>query len=297
MNFNDVTRRQLFGTGIGLGMAGVAAGAFAAIPAPVAMAPGVSSGPIPASLHRRGLLMRGLLREGLQYSALRGTFYAVENGQTTPLLGAVMATFSKNWKLPDGSIESRMIEMEWYTDLDGVIFDTWKNPITNKVATHPERKYFRHTIITGPDLSRKSLTLGSRYMESVLGWREDGDDLWMFNQLSTLPADPAAKGPTGVQDMAVAKGNVPVATELATYHARVSEIDAPGATNVRIESYHSCEGAYRPWEQMGNLPGYQLLIVCGRSLNSRDELPKDWVAKTEKVFPELMKSPEALLDA
>ncbi len=281
MQFGEFSRRKLFGAGVGFGLASAAPGAFAQPAVP------------PATVHRRTLLMRGLLREGLVVSALKGTFYAVEGGHTTPLHGAVMCSFMKHLKRPDGSIETRTIEVEWYTDLDGNIFDQWKNPFTQEMVPPPERRYFRNSIITGADLSRRSEVLGDRYREHVVGWREEGDDVWMLNELSTLPAP----GKIGLDDLAAGDPTIPIATELGTYHARRSELDAPGVTNVRIESYHSCEGAFRPWQKMGDHPGYLLLLVFNRSLNSRDELPPEWVAETEKHFPELLRSPEKILDA
>lgn len=281
MHFSDFSRRQLFGAGMGIGLASVATRVLGEPEIPA------------ATVHRRTLLMRGLLRQGLQVSALKGTFYAVEGGHTTPLHGAVMCSFMKHTKMPDGSITTRTIEVEWYTDLDGVIFDQWKNPFTGRMVPPPKRQYFRNTIITGADLSRSSVVLGDRYREFVTGWRQDGDDVWMFNQLSTLPA----VGKVGLDDLPGGDPNTPIATELATYHARRSELDAPGVTNVRIESYHSCEGAFRPWQQMGDHPGSLMLLCYNRSLNHRDELPPEWIAQTEKHFPELLRSPETLLDA
>jgi hypothetical protein len=289
MDFGTVSRRQLFGAGIGLGMASAVGPAFGASPA-LAQA---SSSASPALVHRRELLMRGLLRQGLQVSSLKGIFYAVEGGSTTPLHGGVMSSFTKHTPMPDGSIRTRTIEIEWYTDLNGVIFDHWTNPITGKTVPQPPRKYFVNTITTGPNLERGSPTLGKRYQEWVQGWREDGDDVWMFNHLSTLPA-PAG---STLEDLPTGPANKPVATELGTYHARRSELDAPGVTNVRIESYHTCEGGYRAWQQMGNTPGNLLLLCYNHSLDSRDQLPPEWLAETEKHFPELLRDPEALLDA
>ncbi len=297
MDFSHFTRRQLVGAGLGLGVASAATLALGAAGAPLSPLPGSSSPASPELVRRRTMLMKGLLREGLQVSSLKGTFYAVENGQTTPLHGAVMSSFTKHRKLSDGSIETRTVEIEWYTDLDGVIFDEWKNPITQKTVPQPPRQYFRNSIIVAPDFSVKSLTVGDRVHDDVVGWRQDGDDLWMFNKLYTMPAPKGLKGAIAFDDLAATKPDAPVATELATYHARVSEIDAPGITDVRVESYHSCEGAYRPWQEMGKQPGYLLLLAYGHTLNGRDQLPKEWLEKAEKEFPELLKSPESFLDA
>jgi hypothetical protein len=276
---NDLSRRDMFAAvAMGVAAAGVSQ-------TPAGAAP-------PLSDFHKAMLMKGQLKQGMHVSSLTGTFYAVEGGTTTALHGAVMSSFTKNRMLADGSIEAKTIEVEWYTSLDGEVMESWTNPFTGKtVPVAQMNKYFVNTIVYKPDGTRRSTTFGDLVYEKVLGWREDGDDIWMYNQLSSRNFEPdkSAQGPTGGREF--------VATELATYHARRSEFYQPGITRVRSESYHSCTGEFRPWQQMGNHPGYQLLLVSNRSLEHADELPALWLAHTAKRFPELLRSPEALLDA
>jgi len=251
----------------------------------------VSAAQAPLSEYHKTLLMKGLMRDDFHVSSLKGTFYAVEGGTTTALCGVVMSSFTKSRMMPDQSVQTKTCELEWYTTLDGEIMDHWTNPITGKtVPVYMPPKYFVNTIITRPNGTRTSLTFGDLVDEKVLGWREDGDDVFMFNQLSSRNYMPTGKS-------AAPSGRKYVATELATYHARRSDLYRPGAKRVRVESYHSCTGDYRPWQQMGDYPGYQLLICNDRTMDSPDELPAEWVKQTTKMFPDLMRNPEGILDA
>jgi hypothetical protein len=297
MIYSDFSRRQLLGTGLSLGVTGVATQVIGA-PAPAVSAgaslPASAFGSPTASTvrallsdpnlspQRRAMLTADTRPKGLSLGSLSGDFYSVQGGLATPLHGAVMASFSRSYPQPDGTIVTKTIELEWFTNLDGTVFEEWKNPVTNKMVPHPPRKYWVHTYETDRDGIKKSVTLNTRFHQAVTGWREEGDDLWMFGEIITMPEG---------------GGTAPESTELSDRHARISELLAPGGKPVRSEYSSRVVTGWRPWQQMGNIPGQLLLICGGHSLNGLDELPPEWVKATQKRFPELLPSLDTLLSA
>jgi hypothetical protein len=265
MNFSDFTRRQLIGTGLGLGLASAAT---KAVGASSRLAPSAST---LSPLHLN-LLMQYALDDKLMIDCLRGTFYAVQGAKVTPLHGMILVGLSKTRPLPDGSFQSKGIEVEWFTDLDGAVFDQWKNPLTQQTVARPEQKYMVNTKIHAPDLSIKS-SFGDWYHESFTGMRESRDDVWVDGMLVTM------------------------STKLVTYHARRSELMKPGVTRVRTDVSSRVVSDWRPWQQMGNQPGYLLLICDGPGGIGLDELPAEWLEATRKRYPELLPSLDSLLAA
>lgn len=241
-----------------------------------------ATAPPARSAFERYLLVKGAIDDRLVIATLAGIYHAVQDGVLTPLHGLLTVSFSRYRRLPDGSVRQRIVEAEYYTDLAGrTVIHEWRNVLTGEMATLPPLRRGVTEFILHPDLTVTGVQFGPALHAGVTGSFELGENVWIDEKFAFIPQDEAA----------------PRSTEMITYRARASDLARPGVTRVRADVDYQVFSKWRAWQAMGSIPGTLVLRGSGSAKIDFAEVPALWAETTRRVWPELLRSPGAILDA
>ena len=263
-----VNRRAFVAAGA-VGLAAAAAGVRADTPADTA-----------ATRLRQFIAMRAALDGRLVIGYVRGRYSGVVDGLTKPLFGVLGATFSR--AVPDGDgYRITGFEQAYFTDLDsGVVVDRFANPYTGKSVPVPVTSSRPASFIVGPDLRFRPTVpfpAAIRFEQVAMPLERLGDEIAF---IETITASQTAGGHTSyfgdsVILQAPGRGDGPTGPCRTSYQAVVS---------------------WRPWLGMGDRPGHMLAFGCGAYGATMSDLPREWLAATRRIRPELLANPAAILD-
>lgn len=85
--------------------------------------------------------------------------------------------------------------------------------------------------------------------------------------------------------------------EIVNYRGSFKEVSDSGVKNASATIGYHTTSNFRPWMQMGELQGNLESQATGKKIAGVEEFPADYLANAEKLFPELIADPIAVLDA
>lgn len=83
--------------------------------------------------------------------------------------------------------------------------------------------------------------------------------------------------------------------ESTIWSAPLQEVMDPARNTVDSEVAYSAMTSWRPWMQMGDIPGHTASNGFGRRAFSMSDLPEDYRKLLGKVHPDVLDDPESLL--
>jgi hypothetical protein len=288
-----IGRRQFCYAGLA-GVAALAPGGFAA--AGSAGAAAFTRAPAVLSAYRR---MRYVEGGAMGIGWLRAKRLAVSEGEVRPLCGMLAASFSKVRQVSEAGFEVVVTEVTHYTDYEtGELLETLVMPFTGREVAVPS---FRH----GPALSRTAIELdeseryaprqgstegeyapaGTVLMTKSLGFEsiDNGDLFLRHEEYGRVYPDNAQRASLFYRESTL--WSAPLADVLDLEQAMV-----------RSTVSYAAMTSWRPWMQMGDLPGHTASNGVGHRVRAVDELPADFLAFTERVHPGFLDNPAADLE-
>ena len=230
--------------------------------------------------------MRGALDGRLIAGFCAGTYYGIVDAVATPLFDLLAGAFYVHRARNDGGYDRRYFEVAYFTDpATGVPLDTFANPYTGKTVAVTPFKLGPVPYIVTPDAQIVNLSGGrgpgndDRYLPA----NRVGDDIWIAERVRIeAPASPRSKRF--------------VYNEFTVAHAPVYEVADSARAFVRANTTTTIVVTWRPWLEMGDLPGHMLLSGgTGRMTDRLDDLPPRYVELGHRLFPEEFADPGAYL--
>jgi hypothetical protein len=249
-------------------------------------------------LLRAMIKMRGSLDSDLVIGWLRAKRFAVSRGRIEPLCGLIAATFSRFRQVSDELVEAVALEVTHYTDFEtGALLDELTMPFANTTVTVPPYRF-------GPARTRFAVDLDERERFAPQADTTESD----FSPAGTVLMTKSIRR-EGVLDGDLLlrheeHGRVyPDDSEVPTLFYKESTIwSAPeqavlDSQNRRVNSRvsYSAMTSWRPWMQMGDLPGHTSSNGFGGRVDSIADLPEDFLRYTEQRHPDVLEDPESLL--
>ncbi|MCC5861160.1 MAG: DUF1838 family protein [Gammaproteobacteria bacterium] len=291
--------------------AGISRRAFcgAALPAalvPAALLPAARSGATaPAPNHQQDLLttlmkMRGSLDNEMVIGWVRAKRFAVSQGQVEPIYGLVAATLSRFTRVSDDLYSAVILEITHYTDLHtGELLSTLVMPFTGREVAVPAYRF-------GPETVRFAVDLDEETAYAPTEGTTEGE----FAPAGSVRMTKSIEEELVTDDELVMRheeyGRVyPHASEYPTLFYREStlwtapkrEVFASDTRRVNSRVFYSAMTSWRPWMQMGDIPGHTTSNGMGATVDSMDDLPEDFLRYTQQVHPDVLADPEAALDS
>ncbi|NKB44793.1 MAG: DUF1838 domain-containing protein [Alphaproteobacteria bacterium] len=255
----------------------------------------------PVSVLRNLHRMRGSEEGLIAMGWLKGQRYGVVDAEIIPLMGMVTGTFARHKILADGSIELTSFELAFYTDLEtGKVLDTLQIPYTGKTVEVPRlmlgpnkstiRPVFHELTETGGEAERTDSETAMRPMGSIRFERWLGPvtvksgNVWITEASSAkvIPADPTA--------------DKVIYSESVTYKGDYEDVTNPDLPTISSTLSYTGITSWRPWMQMGDLPGHTTSHALGSKAFDVEGLPDDYREMAEQYYPEALADPQAVLD-
>ncbi len=294
---SQASRRYVLAGGVAAGMA-LSVGATAS---KTLAANGNFDPSDPVSVLRNLHRMRGSEEGHIAMGWLKGQRYGVVDAEIIPLMGMVTGTFARHKVLPNGSIELTSFELAFYTDLGtGKVLDTLKIPYTGKTVDVPRlllgpnksviRPVFHELTEMGGEVERTDSEtamrpVGSTRFERWLGPVTVKDGHVWITEVSSAKVVSA--------DLTADKV---IYSESVTYKGDHEDIMNPDLPTVSSTLSYTGITSWRPWMEMGGLPGHTTSHALGSKSFDVDGLPDDYREMAERFYPEAIADPAAILD-
>jgi len=263
-----------------------------------------SAGPLDLSRDadrlRALIKMRGNLGPEMVIGWLHAERFAYSQGRVVPLCGFIAATFHKFRQVSDDLFEAAVLEITHYTDSEsGELLETMVMPFSNRQVQVPAYR-------GGPEIIRFAVKLEEREDYAP----EEGTTMGEFAPAGTVlmskSIDPGYVRNGELFLRHEEYGRVrPNNSELQSlfyrestiWSAPSSEVLDPGTKNVNAMVAYSAMTSWRPWQEMGDIPGHTASNGFGRKAASAEDLPEDFLRYTRLRHPDVLPDPESLLDS
>ncbi len=227
--------------------------------------------------------------------------YAVVDGEIHPICRVLSAGIQRFTKVSSERYEAVMLEVAHYVDMDtGALLDTLAMPRTGRIVkvpsyrTGPKRVTFGVAIdeseTVGAGLPRKQLQafapVGNvRLVRSVSEPRLQNESYFVRHEEygRVVPADPTASR-IFYREWTTWRGPADLALD-------------PKVPSAPCEFSYAALTSWRPWMQMGEVPGHTAENGRGSKVASLGEIPDDTLRLTERLHPDLFENPDRLLDS
>jgi hypothetical protein len=276
----------------GAANAPASATANAAANAPVALTP--------AALLDSYVRLRASTDGSLTFGWLDALRYAVIEGEIFPLYRVLAFGMARFRKVSDERYDATLFEAAHYVDIEsGELLDTLKMPRTGKVVrvppyrTGPKRVGFGVSVdeseVVGDGVPRKQLKsfapVGDVRLQRWVSEPRVVDGVYYVRHEEygrVTPRDPA--------------GSRVFYREWTQWHGPAALALDPTRTNVPCEYSYAALTSWRPWMEMGSLPGHTSENGRGSKVASLEHLPADIRRLTERVHPDVLEHPERVMD-
>jgi hypothetical protein len=244
--------------------------------------------------------MRGSLGPELVIGWVRAKRFGVSQGRVEPVCGLVAATFNRFNRLSDELFEVLTLEITHYTDFaTGELLDTVVMPFSNREVEVPAYRF-------GPTKARFAVRLDEKEDFAPAEQSTEGDFSPAGSVLMTKSIDPPQLRRGSLFLRHEEHGRVyPTDSKLPSMFYKESTIwSAPAdavldADTLNVDSTvgYSAMTSWRPWMDMGGIPGHTTSNGFGGKARSVSDLPADFLRYTEQVHPDVLEDPGAALDA
>ncbi|WP_199554236.1 DUF1838 family protein [Sandaracinobacteroides hominis] len=233
---------------------------------------------------RAYILMRGALDDRVVTGWAHARYFGMVDAEATPLFDVYSATFTRYRPAAAGGFEAVGAEFAFFTDSEGKVLDTFRNPYTGERVTIPVGGLPPSKLIIQPNLKFKlgRDVPGLEFDHHIEPAVVRGNDIW-FNEVTHV-VQPAPPG-----------GKAFRYNEVLTMHAPLDAVMKRGALAVQSEVSFTIACSWRPWLKLGDKPGHMMCVGIGRMNGSPDSLPPEWVAGMKAKRPKELADPKAVL--
>lgn len=252
-----------------------ASGGASAAGAGGAAAPAASGTPLTVQALERYMRMHASTTDGASPWYYTGRIYAVREKQA-PLLLFTFEGTEIYWvkRVANDAWTTKGSTLTFFRDLaTGAYLDTWANPITGRtVDVKP------NVLRTKPGGGSRIGTAANELMPGVaLPWQVEVNTVDGITWLTTHRGLASMPQPW---------------LEAQTMMAPEREIADPRVTSATTTFASTYLAPYLKWMDMGDAPGHLMWHAAGRKLRSRDDLPKPYRERAERVSPVHFTLPE-----
>lgn len=243
--------------------------------------------------------MRGRTDGGLVYGWLRSQRSTVINGDIAPLCGVVAGAVQRFERIAPDVFEATILEVAHYTDpVSGALLDKVTMPGTGRVVPVPKYRF-------GPIKARFAVALDE--------WEEfdppqGGSGATQFVPKSSVRLLRTLDAPTVVGDDIFlraneygrvypdrAKPHTIYYREWMVWQARAADLARESSLTVPAKYAYTALTSWRPWMQMGDIPGHTVDSGYGAKAASWAECPAEFLEMTRRQHPDLLDDPERAL--
>lgn len=251
-----------------------------------------------SDLLRAYVKMRCSLGSEMTMGWLRGERFAFSEGRVEPLCGMLAATFSKLNQVAEDEFEFVVLEVSIYTDLKtGELLKTVRMPFTGKTIDVPVHRFGPQRIrfavnldesehfVPAPGTNQGEFAgAGSVAMTKSISdnYVNDGDLLLRHEEYGRRYPENSDRPSMFYRESTI-------------WSAPLQEVMDPARNTVDSEVAYSAMTSWRPWMQMGDIPGHTASNGFGRRAFSMSDLPEDYRKLLGKVHPDVLDDPESLL--
>lgn len=244
--------------------------------------------------------MRGSLDPELVIGWVRAKRFAVSQGRVAPLCGFVAATFNRFREISDALFEVMTLEITHYTDFDtGELLDEVRMPFSNQKVDVPAYRF-------GPATARFAVRLDEKQDFAPAADTSEGEFSPAGSVMMTKSIEPGYVRHGDLYLRHEEHGRVyPTDSQFPTMFYKESTIWSAPLDDVLDEDRRNADArvaysamtSWRPWMQMGELPGHTASNGFGGKARSLADLPEDFLRYTQQRHPDVLEDPEAILDA
>ncbi|MFK7831299.1 MAG: DUF1838 family protein [Congregibacter sp.] len=253
-----------------------------------------------SDLLRAFVKMRCSLGPGLNMGWLRGKRFAFSEGRVEPLCGMIAAVFSKLSRVSQDEFEFLMLEVSFYTDFEtGALLKTLTMPFSGQEIDVPVHRFGPTPVRIAVKLDETDdfspasgtnqgafATAGTVAMSKSIEKRAiSGDDLLLGHEEYGRRYPENSLRPSMFY------------RESTIWSAPLKEVLDPGHIQVDSHVAYSAMTSWRPYMNMGDIPGHTFSNGFGRRAYVLSDLPEDYRAYLREVHPDVLDDPEALLEA
>lgn len=251
-------------------------------------------------LLRALMKMRGSLDSELVIGWLRAKRFAVSRGRVEPLCGLIATTFSRFRQVSADLFEAVALEITHYTDFDtGEILDELVMPFSKRTVAVPAYRF-------GPARTRFAVQLDEKESFAPQAGTTEGDfaPAGTVSMTKSIRSEALRHGELFLRHEEHGRvypndSDVPTMfyKESTIWSALAADVIDEATPRVNAQVSYSAMTSWRPWMQMGDLPGHTASNGFGGRVDGIADLPEDFLRYTEARHPDVLEDPEALLDA
>lgn len=252
----------------------------------------------PKDLLRAYVKMRCSLGPELCMGWLRGQRFSYSEGRVEPFCGMLAATYSTLNQVSDDEYEFLVLEVTFYTDSEtGELLETVEVPFTGERVAVPVHRFGPQAVRFSVDLDEVEhfepepgtnqsafASAGSVAMtKSIDKAYVDSGDLFLRHE------EYGRRYPAGSDRPSM------FYRESTVWNAPLAKVQDPTIQQVDSEVSYAAMTSWRPWMNMGSVPGHTFSNGYGRRAHTFDDLPEDYLDMVRKVHPDVLDDPLALL--
>ena len=249
-------------------------------------------------LLRAMIKMRGSLDDRLIIGWLRARRFAVSQGRIEPVCGVVAATLYRFRPVTDDLVSAVALEITYYTDFEtGELLTKLVMPFSQREVDVPVHHF-------GPAPVRFAVNLDetTEFVPAAKTGQDQFAPAATVHMTRTITPDLVRNGTLHLRHEEY--GRVyPSASELPSmfykestiWSAPVDDVLDDASDYVDASVAYAAMTSWRPWMQMGDLPGHTTSNGFGGKVRTIAELPQDWLRFTRRHYPEVLADPEAAL--
>jgi hypothetical protein len=244
--------------------------------------------------------MRGSLDSELVVGWLSAKRFAVSQGRVEPLCGVLAMTISNFRQISEELFEVVILEVAHYTDFhSGKLLTNLVMPFTGNEIEVPAYRY-------GPMSSRYAVQLDENkpYVPRADTNEDEFSPAGSILMTKSIRAEDIRDGKLIMRHEEHGRVMTPGSESPSVFYkestiwsAGLSEVLDTATRNVNSSVSYSAMTGWRPWMQMGDLPGHTSSNGFGGKVQSMADLPDDILRYTQQLQPDVLAEPQALLDA
>lgn len=244
--------------------------------------------------------MRGSLDSELVIGWLKAKRFAVSQGRVEPLCGVLAMTITNFRQVSEELFEEVILEVAHYTDFhSGELLTRLVMPFTGKEVEVPPYRY-------GPLSGRYAVQLDENkpYVPRANSNEDEFSPAGSILMTKSIRVEDIRGGKLFMRHEAHGRVMLPDSKtpsvfykESTIWSAGLSEVLDTATRNVNSSVSYAAMTGWRPWMQMGDLPGHTSSNGFGGKVQSMADLPEDILRYTQQLQPDVLADPQALLDA
>ncbi len=233
--------------------------------------------------------LRGSLDGAAVFWFMRGTQYGVVDLEPIPFYNMCNGSFQRITQIDDDTYQIAMLELSYFTDINtGEPLRKFTNPYNGEVCDMPAEVFGPNKVsMTLEGLQPpKQFPFGTLTFDGELGPAHAiGDDFWIREETKVrMLSDNPAFGDY-------------LYNEIVNYRGSFKDICNPDIGNVNATIDYHTTSNFRPWMQMGDLAGNLESQATGKKIARVEDFPADYLELAQKLHPEFIADPIAVLDA